>query len=133
MITLKILLWIFIIVGFALADYYVIKKGSRPNYLLSFCVRGFVAICYMAWVWDTQYELRTLNLILFCVTSFWILFDILMGSLLHGDPFYIGPNSGWLDRFAHLGKWPNIAYWTLKILALYVAIQTAINIYTVFE
>jgi hypothetical protein len=133
MITLKTILWFVIITAFALVDFTIIKKGSRPNYLLSFCIRGFVAIVYLAFMWETQYDLRTLNLILFCLSTFWVTFDIIMGSLLHGDPFYIGPNSGWLDRFAHVNQWTNIAYWVLKILALYIAVQTCINIYTKFE
>ena len=132
MITLKTISWIVIIVIFAMIDYTVIKKGSRPNYILMFCVRGFVMITYLSLVWDTQYDIRTVNLMIFCLSSFWILFDILMGSMLHGDPFYICQNSGFIDRFALKNNWTNVAYWGLKILAAYLMIQTAINIYTKF-
>jgi hypothetical protein len=133
MITLKILFWFVVITGFVLYDYVKIKKGERPFYLVNFLLRGIAFVLYGAFVWDTQYELRTLNLFLFCVASFWVYFDILLGSLLHGNPFYIGPNSGWIDRAGLHNKWTNIAYWILKILALYVAVQTCINIYTKFE
>jgi len=101
--------------------------------LVSFIIRGVVWIVYASLLWQTQMDLRTLNLFLFCVTSFFILFDILMGSMLHGDPFYIGPNSGFIDRFALKNNWTNVAYWGLKILAAYLMIQTAINIYTKFH
>lgn len=130
MITLKLLLWIVVIAAFVAFGYYIIKvKKSRPFYLLENIVKGMLFILYGAFIWDAQPDISTLNLLLWCASSWWILFDIAMGSILHSNPLYIGPNSGWIDRLGV--KYP-IGYWAAKILALFVLCQTTINFYTKF-
>jgi hypothetical protein len=131
MVTLKLLLWLLVIAAFVVGDWYQIKKKhSRPNYLLENILKGIAFILYGAYVFDAQNDMRTVNLLLWCAASWWIFFDISMGVILHGNPFYIGPNSGWIDRLGV--KYP-IAYWIAKLLALYVLVHTTINFYTKFS
>lgn len=125
-ITLKLLLWIAVIAAFVWFNLWNIKRGNRPFYLLENIVKGGLFILYGVYVWDTQNDIRTVNLLLWCGTSWWILFDISMGIGLHGRPLYIGKNSGWIDRLGV--KYP-LGYWLLKAIALYVLIATTINIY----
>jgi len=129
MITLKLLLWVAFIFGFAYYQYIVIvKRKSRPFYLLDFIFKGFAFIVYGAYIWDMQSDdtIRNLNIFLFCVSSFWLIFDMTMGIILHSDPLYIGETSGWIDKFGVRYKW---AYFAIKIGALFTMIQTAINLY----
>lgn len=126
-ITLKLLIWIAVIAAFVYADWYQIKKKkSRPFYLLENILKGFFFIVYGAVIWDTQNDIRTVNLLLWCASAWWILFDIAMGIVLHSNPIYIGPGSGWIDRLGIKYPW---GYWIAKALALYVACHTTINIY----
>lgn len=129
-ITLKLLIWIAVIAAFVVADIVQIKRGKRPFYLLENIAKGALFILYGVYIWDTQNDLRTLNLLLWCVTSWWILFDLSMGIALHRDPFYIGKNSGWIDRLGYRYRWE---YWGVKLIALYVLIQTTYNFYAKFS
>jgi|SRR6188768_888177 len=130
MVTIKLLVWILVIVGFVLADWIQItKKHSRPFYLLENILKGIAFILYGAYIWNAQNELFTVVLILWCVTSYWLLFDLAMGLLLHGDPLYVGRNSGWIDRFHYVNDWTKIAYWIVKFMAVFTLIGTTINIY----
>lgn len=125
-ITLKLLIWIAVIAGFIWFSVWNIRRGNRPNYLLENIAKGILFILYGAFIWDAQNDIRTLNLLLWCVTSWWIIFDASMGIILHNHPLYIGKNSGWIDRLGV--KYP-LGYWILKALALYVLIATTINFY----
>lgn len=129
MITIKLLFWIAIIAAFVVIDTYQIRKGNRPFYLLENILKGVAFICYGSLIWHTQYEMFTVVLALWCVTTYWLLFDISMGVILHTDPFYVGRNSGWIDRFHYINTWTMIAYWTAKLIALFTAVATTINIY----
>lgn len=131
-IALKLLIWIAFIAGFVYYQWYLIeKKKQRPFYLFDFFViKGPAFIAYGIWVWDTQNDLRTLNILLWCVTSFWILMDLGLNVSRGKSPFYVGKQSGWLDRYG--SRWP-WAYWALKLLAAYILIQTTINFYTKFS
>lgn len=125
-IALKLLIWIAVIAGFIWFSVWNIRRGNRPNYLLENIIKGILFILYGAFIWDAQNDIRTLNLLLWCVTSWWIIFDASMGIILNNHPLYIGKNSGWIDRLGV--KYP-LAYWILKALALYVLIATTINFF----
>jgi len=130
MITLKLSLWFLVIVAFVALDYFeIVKKKSRPNYLLENILKGVCFIIYGAFIWNTQNNYRTVAIFIFCVTSYWILFDLILNSVRHLNPFYIGRNSGYIDRFAYINKATFIAYWTLKILAVTMCVQSIIYIY----
>lgn len=131
-IALKLLIWIAFIGGFIYYQWYIIeKKKQRPFYLFDFFViKGPAFILYGVYVWDTQNDLRTLNILLWCLTSFWILMDLGLNVSRGKSPFYVGKKSGWLDKF---GVWLPWAYWALKLLAVYVLVHTTINFYTKFS
>jgi len=127
MITLKLLVWIIFIAGFVYYNWRVIeKKKSRPFYLLDNIAKGFFFILYGVYVWDSQNDIRTVNLALWCFTSFWLLFDLGLNLSRGLSPFYIGKSSGWIDQLGYKYPW---GYWILKLLAAYVLVHTTINIY----
>jgi len=127
MITLKLLIWILFIAAFVVYNWIVIeKKKSRPFYLLDNIAKGFFFILYGVYVWHTQNDIRTVNLALWCFTSFWLLFDLGLNISRGLSPFYIGKSSGWIDRIGY--KYP-LGYWALKLLAFITLIQTTVNIY----
>jgi hypothetical protein len=129
MITLKLLLWVLVIAAFVMAGTYQIRKGNRPFYLLENIFKGIAFILYGVYVWDTQYETFTLILIIWCASTWWVLFDSAMGVILHGNPFYVGKNSGWIDRFHYINNWTKVAYWICKFIALWAAIGSTRYIY----
>jgi hypothetical protein len=99
MITLKILVWFAFIVGHAWHDYKQINdENERPNYLLSFTVRGFIAILH-AILFDPHNFFDWLPVLIFQVTSFYLFFPILLNSFRKKEIFYVGQNSGWLDSY----------------------------------
>lgn len=127
MITLKLLLWIAYIFLDVWINFYIIEiNKSRPNYLLMNIVRGGVFILYGAFVWDFQANFWYLNIAIFCVTSFWLCFDILLNRFRRKHLLYIGPESGWIDRFGF--KNPAL-YYACKVAALVLLIMSIINIY----
>ena len=116
----KLILWVAYIAGDVYYNYYTIeKKGQRPNYLLMNIVRGMAFILYGAFIWDTQYEWRTFFIFLYCVTSFWLLFDLSLNIARKKHPFYIGKESGWIDQYGF--KNPGM-YYVGKVVALVLLI-----------
>lgn len=127
MITFRLLLWLFYIAADVWTNYTIIEKNkARPNYLLLFIVRGAAFILYGAFVWNFQYQIWYLNIFIFCVTSFWLLFDIFLNLSRDLSPFHIGKTSGFIDRFGV--KEPGV-YWCAKVMALILLILSVINIY----
>lgn len=126
MIGIKLAIWVVVILGFVAWNYYVIKvKKQRPFYLVDNILKGIAFVVYGALIWDTQYEMRTVWIAVYCATSYWLLFDVIMGIMLHGDPLYVGAGSGWIDQFGT--KYP-VAYWILKAVALVLLIQSIIKL-----
>lgn len=129
-VTSKLLIWVLLIGLEVFRNWYMIEnKKSKPNYLVSFILRGMAFILYGSLIWSTKYEWFTFTIFLYCVTSFFILFDPLLNITRGKDWYYVGHSSGWIDRFATSGKIQRVAYWTLKGLALYVCAETVITIY----
>lgn len=130
MITIKLILWLVVIAAFVYADWYqIVNKKSRPFYLLENILKGASFICYGAFIWDTQYEMFTVVLALWCGATWWVMYDMSMGIALHGDPLYVGRNSGWIDRFHYINNWTMLAYWILKFVAVVTIVVTTLNIY----
>lgn len=127
MATLKLLLWILYIAVDVRVNFLIIEKwDKRPNYLLMNIIRGGVFILYGAFVWDFQAEMWYFNIFLFCVTSFWLLFDLSLNIARKKHPLYIGAESGWIDRFGIKNQG---FYYMCKLFALVVLILATINIY----
>ena len=99
MILLQLFVWIFFIVVHAVVDYREIEyHNSKPNYLVSFIIRGIAAILHGIMMDVTKPE-EWWPILIFQVTSFWVLFSPIL-NLLRGKPFlYLGEDSGWIDRF----------------------------------
>lgn len=127
MTTLKLLLWLAYIAVDVWTNYVIIEKNdSRPNYLLMNIVRGCVFIVYGAFIWDTQADLRTLYIFIFCTTSFWILFDISLNLSRGKHILYLGKESGWVDRFGF--KHP-VIYYLGKVCALAALVFSIAKLY----
>jgi len=140
MITFILLLWLIPIA----VNVYLDRNGRKPDYLQMFVIRGMVAIVhgvilditcnifpdhlwtYSAW----QLFLIWLPLLLFQVTSYWILFELALNIVRGRELFYYDRkerDSGWIDKlFDTLG---NGAHLAAKLMALLICILSIINIY----
>lgn len=95
---LKLLPWIAFIIGHAFFDFYKIKGNDKPIYLQSFIIRGIAAILH-ALLFDPQNTIDWLPVLLFQVTSFWIIFPLLLNGLRRKPALYVGAQSGWIDGY----------------------------------
>lgn len=126
-ILLKLLLWFAYIAADIAINYYIIeKRKERPNYLLLNIIRGGAFIVYGAFIWNTQANWYTFYLFVFCVTSFWLMFDLVLNTIRGKHPLYIGPESGWIDRF---GVKYNAIYYAGKILAVVALLWSIAKIF----
>lgn len=140
MITFILFLWLIPIA----VNVYVDRNGRKPYYPLVFIFRGAAAIIHGVifdlvldyfpkdWygynLWDTV--LIMAPLILFQLTSFWILFELALNHVRGREPFYFDRtenDSGWIDKlFDKLG---NGAHLLAKVIALIVCILSIITLY----
>lgn len=127
MITLKLLVWIAYISFDVWINYRIIEINKRsPWYLLLNIMRGSAFVLYGRFVWDMKPELWYLNVFLFCTTSFWIGFDSVLNLVRGKHIFYIGPQSGWIDKW---GVRNQGLYYLCKVFALIILVLVTINIY----
>lgn len=127
MITLKLLLWLAYIAVDAWINYTIIEvNDKRPNYLVLNIQRGIAFILYGVFIFDTQADLRTFYIFLYCTTSFWLLFDLGINIARKKHPLYIGMHSGWIDRFGFQHK---AIYYIGKVCALAALIFSIVKIY----
>lgn len=132
MITLKLFIWLLPIAF----NVYTDRKGRKPDYLVTFIIRGIVSILYLGWVWDAQggYHLiedvvNLTPLVMFMVTSWWIFFEVGLNlvrgkNLLYFDT--VEKDSGWIDRF--FAKYQKL-HTPTKLFALLIML---ISIYTIY-
>lgn len=125
--TALLLIWV-LYIGFDVwVNHRIIEiNQARPNYLLLNIMRGGAFILYGAYMWDFQYEIWYFNILVYCTTSFWVLFDLVLNVLRGKHPLYIGMHSGWIDQFGfrHQG-----IYYLAKVIALVWLVFSVINIY----
>lgn len=96
-IAFKLLLWL-IPIGI---NVYADKDGRKPNYLLMFILRGMAAILHGV-LFNPQNMGDYWPVLLFQVTSFWLIFEIALNLVRGRAVFYYDTkekDSGWLDRF----------------------------------
>jgi hypothetical protein len=110
------IIWLIIILLEAYRNWHIIEvQKSRPNYLQSFILRGIVAIFHGIYMGVTE-PANWYPVLIFQVSSFWILFDVTLNILRGKSIFYLGDpkkgSSGWLDRL------PISIYWILKLIVL---------------
>jgi hypothetical protein len=132
MITLKLLIWLLPIAFNVWTD----RKGRKPDYLVTFIIRGIASILYLGWVWDAQggYHLiedvvNLTPLIMFMVTSWWLFFEVGLNlvrgkNLLYFDT--VEKDSGWIDKF--FAKYQKL-HTPTKLFALLIM---ALSIYTIY-
>jgi hypothetical protein len=127
MITLKLLVWIAYISFDVWINYRIIEVNKRrPRYLLLNIMRGSAFVLYGRLVWDMKPEIWYLNVLLFCVTSFWIGFDSVLNLTRGKHMLYIGPQSGWIDKW---GVSNPVLYYLCKFFALIILVLATINIF----
>lgn len=101
-IAFKLLLWL-IPIGL---NVYADKDGRKPNYLMMFVLRGMAAILHGV-LFNPQNMGDYWPVLLFQVTSFWLIFEIALNIVRGREVFYYDTkekDSGWLDRlFAWAG------------------------------
>lgn len=127
MITFYLLIWVAYIWIDVWNNYYIIEVNDRrPNYLLMNIVRGVAFVLYGRFVWDLSLDLQALYVFLYCLTSFWILFDLALNIARRKHPLYIGQHSGWIDQYGF--KYPAL-YYLGKAVALAALIFSIAKIY----
>lgn len=126
MVTLKLFVW-FVVIGVEIyRNYYMIERSKeRPNYTLSFILRGMAAI-FHGILFSPSNWVEYFPVFIFQVTSFWILFDLGLNILRNEAIFYTGRDSGLLDK---VGKFP-LTYLLLKVAAFTLLVLSIIVIYT---
>jgi len=107
--------WIVYILAEAFLQYKSISKGNKPNYLQLAIIRGVFSILHGVLI-DVQDIKEYGILVLWQITSFWLIFDPVLNKLRKKSFFYKGKTSGWLDKL------PNPLYFYLKIFALLLMI-----------
>lgn len=126
--TIYLLIWIVAILSETYRNYYIIEiKKSRPNYLQSFVLRGMAAILHGI-LFNPHNMGDYLPVLIFQVTSFWLLFEVSLNYLRHKPLLYYGETSGWIDRaFTWMGSL-NFHFYC-KVLAALVCLFSIIIIY----
>lgn len=122
---LKLLPWIAFIIGHSFFDFYRIGKSEKPIYLQSFIIRGMAAILH-ALLFNRQIPRDWWPVLIFQVTSFWLIFPLFLNGLRRKPAMYVGAQSGWLD-FYFLNHPVN--QWIAKAAALFLMILSTIVIY----
>ncbi len=92
-----LLLWLIPIA----ANVYMDRKGRKPNYIQMFLLRGMAAILH-AILFNPHNVYDWLPILIFQVTSFWLIFEIAL-NLVRGKHFlyydHLEGDSGYIDRF----------------------------------
>jgi len=129
MITIKLFIWA-IAIGI---NIWFARSREKPNYLVQGILRGMASILHGALFISSQDQWPLyLVLVIFQVTSFWIVFELVLNfiwgeALLYYD--HKERDSGWIDRFfAGLGKSGPTAHFVAKILALVLCVLSVIVI-----
>lgn len=129
MITLYLLLWLIFIGVDVYRNYYLIEvKKTRPIYIQSFILRWMVAILHGI-LFDPRNVADCIPVFIFQVTSFWLLFDLILNYLRKKPMLYMGDQSGWIDRtFTWINS--DAFLFFCKVLALVLCVFSVIVIYT---
>lgn len=86
--------------------YLIIKKKTKPVYFQSFIIRGLAGIIHGSLIIQVESWKEAIPIILFQVTTFWIIFDVVLNLLRGRKWWYEGEHSGYLD---HLPLWSNLS------------------------
>lgn len=120
---ITILLWLLVPIANAVLDWYIIERLKKPiDHLVEFIFRGFAAILYGSLVLKAQAGTHGAMVIVYEVTSFYLIFELLLNLLRWKPADYLGKNSA-MDRFFSQYR---ALYWIFKIFSLSGAILSAI-------
>jgi len=139
MILFKLLLWLIPISANVYADY----AGRKPFYLLMFILRGGVAIIHSTIIlWNvptsefytaTQLFIVWSPVLIFEITSYWLLFEIALNVLRKKPLLYYDhkeKDSGWIDRFF---MWAGPTWHTAaKLAALVLFILSTVTLIHIY-
>jgi len=143
-ITILLLGWIAVILGFNLWDYFVTKDGGKPNYIIYFLTRGAAAIVHgiicLIILEDRYTDYGSLSgwqllalwfpYVGFQVCSFWIVYELVRNYWTDQPALYfdtVERDSGTIDKiFAKLG---HTFHAFAKIITLALAVLCAVLIY----
>lgn len=123
------LLWLSLVPSEVLRNYYIIEVGKeKPNYLQSFIIRGFVALVH-AILFNPQTLLEWLPILVFQLSSFFVIFSPMLNKLRNEEYFYLGKESGIIDPF--LLRYPTLhrILYFLSALLIVVSAILIIRIY----
>lgn len=110
---MELILWpLYILLDAIVNWWWIEKEKSVPNYLVLTIVRGWFFILIGAAVGVTPESFP--GFLLYCTTSFWVLFDPVFNKFRSKPFFYLGENST-IDQ---LGKKYPLPFWVLKTVSL---------------
>ena len=112
---IALIFWLLIPLTNAFADAWIIERLKMPiDHLVEFLVRGMFAIVYGAIVFDAQAGTHGAMVILYEVTSFYVVFELAL-NMLRGKPWnYLG-NTASLDKFLSKRR---AVYYLLKLISV---------------
>lgn len=102
--SIQMIVWVvFILIASVYNAHLISEEGKRPNYLIHNMVKGFVAFFMLLWM-RVEPD-NTLVPFVWLLTSYYAIFNPFL-NFQRGLPFfYVGMNSGWIDRFLYRHKW----------------------------
>lgn len=127
MTILYLFIWLAFIGAEVYRNFYLIeKRKTKPIYLQSFIFRGMAAIAHGI-LFNPENMADYLPIFIFQITSFWLLFDLMLNYLRRKPALYMGEQSGWIDRAF---TWINSDGFTFfcKLLAFLVCVFSVIVI-----
>lgn len=96
----KLSYWIAFIILFVIYNYWLIeKRKEKPVYGKQFVLRGIGALAHASLIFDVHNFLDWLPVLLFQVTSFFVIFSPALNIWRKKLYWYLGEDSGWIDRF----------------------------------
>lgn len=129
MIILKLVLWL-IPIGI---NVWFARKRQKPEYLVQFILRVMASIIHGSlFVSGTADWPVYLVVVIFQVTSFWILFEVVLNFIWGEHPLYFDhkeKDSGYIDRFfAWMGETGWVLHFIAKAFALILCVLSVIVI-----
>ena|SRR5215216_2145150 len=123
------IIWILLTILESFIHFHRIEvEHRRPNYLLSFLRRGIFALV-VALMLDPQQDTGEAYIIfIYEVSVFWVIFSPLLNTLRKKDFWYLGDNSGWIDRF--FLRNPKL-YKTIYFMIMFIAVVSGIQLYQI--
>jgi hypothetical protein len=111
------MIWAIYIFLDALINWWWIEhKRQVPNYIVLTITRGWFLI-----IVGILYDINEFNIgwwMLFCTTSFWVMFDPTLNIMRNLNVFYIGTNS----KIDSIGLRYPVLYWIAKVIALILVV-----------